>query len=132
MCRNKAEQNYTTTKQEGLAKVSNVKKFKNYLLPNKSVSCVDHQDSLYLVHKPCLMEHITRWMLFLPEFDFTIIVKKGNTHVLVDHMSRIPNGEAPPGVEDNLPNGLLIMLDLVSKWAEEICITLMSYPHKYP
>ena len=55
------------------------------------------------------------------EFDFTVAVRKGRTHVLTDHMSRIPNGEKPIGVEDDLPNAPLFLVDLIPEWAKEIC-----------
>ena len=99
---NNAEQNYTTTEREGLGMVYAVKKFRHYLLANKFVFFVDHQALLYLVNKPCMTGRITRWLLILMEFDFTVAVRKGRTHVLADHMSRIPNGEKPIGVDDDL------------------------------
>ena len=94
---NDAEKNYTTTEREGLSMVYAVKKFRHYLLANKFVFFVDHQALLYLVNKPCMMGRITRWLLILMEFDFTVAVRKGRTHVLADHMSQIPNGEKPIG-----------------------------------
>ena len=81
-----------------------MKKFRHYLLANKFVFFVNHQALLYPVNKPCLMGRITRWFLILMEFDFTIVVRKGRTHVLTHHMSRIPNGEDPIGVYDELPD----------------------------
>ena len=59
-----------------------MKKFRHYRLVNKFVLFVDHQALLYLVNKPCMTRRITHWLLILMEFDFTIIVKKGRTHVL--------------------------------------------------
>ena len=50
-----------------------------------------------------------------------IAIRKGRTHVLADHMSRISNGEKPIGVDDDLPNASLFLVDLVPKWVEEIC-----------
>ena len=73
------------------------------------------------MNKPCLTRRITHWFLILMEFDFTVAVKKGRTHVLTDHMSRIPNGEALTGVDDDLPDAPLFLIDLVPEWAEEIC-----------
>ena len=60
-------------------------------------------------------------MLILMEFNFTVAIKKGRTHVLADHMSRIPNEEKPIGVEDDLPDAPLFLVDLILEWAEEIC-----------
>lgn len=50
---NSAEQNYTTSQQEGLGMIYAVKKFRHYLLANKFVFFTDHQALLYLVNKPC-------------------------------------------------------------------------------
>ena len=36
-------------------------------------------------------------------------------------MSRIPNGEKAIGVDDDLPDAPLFLVDLVPEWAEEIC-----------
>ena len=55
------------------------------------------------------------------EFDFTVVIKKGRTHVLANHMSRISNGEKPIGVDDDLPDAPFFLVDLVLEWAEEIC-----------
>ena len=98
-----------------------MRKFWHYLLANKFVFFVDYQALLYLVNKPCMMGRITRWLLILMEFDFTIIVRKGRTHVLADHMFQIPNGEKPICVDDDLPDAPLFLVDLVPEWAEEIC-----------
>ena len=50
---NNAEQNYTTTEQEGLGMIYAVKKFRHNLLANKFLFFTDHQALLYLVNKPC-------------------------------------------------------------------------------
>ena len=84
---NKAEQNYTTTKLEGLGMVYAVKKFRHYLLANKFVIFTDHQALLYLVNKPCSTGRIVQWFILLLEFDFTGVVKKGTTHQRADHLS---------------------------------------------
>ena len=116
-----ASRNHNKGEREGLSMVYAVKKFKHYLLENKFIFFVHHQALQYLVNKPCMMGRITRWLLILMEFDFTIAVKKGRTHVLADHMSRIPNGEKSVGVDDDLPDAPLFLVDLVPEWAEEIC-----------
>ena len=75
---NSAEKNYTTTEREGLGMIYAVKKFRHYLLANKFVFFTDHQALLYLVNKPCNTGRIVRWFIILLEFDFTVVVKKGN------------------------------------------------------
>ena len=80
-----------------------IKKFRNYLLANKFVFFMDHHALLYLVNKPCSMARIVRWFVILLEFDFTISIKLGHSHQRADHLSRITNGEAPIGVNDECP-----------------------------
>ena len=107
---NAAEKNYTTIEHEGLTMVYAVNKFCHYLLANKIVFFVDHQALLYLANKPCNTGRIVRWFVILLEFDFTIAIKKGLTHKRADHMSRITNGKAPIGVDDDLPNATLFQI----------------------
>ena len=99
---NMAEKNYTTMEREGLTMVYAVKKFCHYLLANKFVFFVDHQDLFYLVNKPCSTERIVRWFVTLLKFDFTVAIKKGLMHRRADHMSRIMNGEEPTRVDNDL------------------------------
>lgn len=47
-------------------------------------------------------------------------MRKGSQHVLVHHMSRIPNVNFPIGVEDDLLDAPLSNLNLVPEWSEEI------------
>ena len=54
------------------------------------------------------------------EFDFTVTVRKARTHVLVDHMSQFPT-KKPTGVEEDLLDTPLFLVDLIPEWAEEIC-----------
>ena len=110
---NSAEQNYTTTEQEGLGMIYAVKKFRHYLLANKFVFFTDHQALLYLVNKPCSTGRIVRWFIILLEFDFTVVVKKGTTHQRADHLSRLMNGDAPVGVEDDLPDAYLFNIEII-------------------
>ena len=86
---NSAEQNYTTSEREGLAMVYALKKFRHYLLANHFVFFVDHQALFYLVNKPCAIGCIVRWFVVLLEFDFSVSVKPGKTHLRSDHF--IPN-----------------------------------------
>ncbi|MCO5552095.1 hypothetical protein L7F22_005605 [Adiantum nelumboides] len=117
---NCAENNYTTTKREGLGMIYAVKKFRHYLLSNKFVFFVDHQALLYLVNKPCSTGHVVRWFIILLEFDFTVVVKKGTTHQRADHLSRLMHGEALIGIDDDLPDAYLFNIYMVPRWSEEV------------
>ena len=117
---NSAEKNYTTTEREGLAMVYAVKKFRHYLLANRFIFFVDHHALMYFVNNPCATGRIVRWFVILLEFDFTIAVKPGRSHQRADHLSRITNGEAPTGVEDDLPDATLFLIDIAPRWVEPI------------
>ena len=97
-----------------------VKKFRHYLLANKFIFFVDHQALLYLVNKPCATGRIVRWFIILLEFDFKVAVRKGLTHQRADHLSRITSGEAPTGVEDDMPDSTLFLVETAPKWSEPI------------
>lgn len=123
---NNAEQNYLTTEREGLAMVYAVKKFRHYLLANKFIFFVDHHALMYLVNKPCATGQIIRWFVILLEFDFTVCAKPGRSHQRADHLSRITSGEAPTGVDDDLPDATLFVIEIAPRWAEPI-LDILSY-----
>ena len=97
-----------------------VKNFRHYLLANQFIFFVDQQALLYLVNKPCAIGRIVRWFVILLEFDFTVVVKKGSTHLSVDHLSRITYGEAPTGVDDDIPDATLFQIETAPRWVKHI------------
>ena len=123
---NTAEKNYTTTEREGLAMIYAVKKFRHYLLANKFIFFVDHQALLYLVNKPCATGRIVRWFVILLEFDFEVAVKKGRMHQRADHLSRITSGEAPIGVDDDIPDATLFRVETAPRWSAKIIEVLTT------
>jgi hypothetical protein len=67
--------NYTTTKQEGLAMVYVLQKFRHYLLGSHFNMYADHFALKYLVNKLVLGGRICRWILLFQEYDFEVIIK---------------------------------------------------------
>ncbi|GJS28869.1 reverse transcriptase domain-containing protein [Tanacetum coccineum] len=65
-----AESNYTTTEKEMLAVVYAFKKFRSYLIMNKSIVYTDHSAVKYLFAKKDAKARLLRWVLLLQEFDF--------------------------------------------------------------
>ena len=98
-----AERNYSATDKECLAVIFAVQKYRHYLLANHFFLVVDHQALLYLVSKASLTGRITRWILLLQEFSFTIIHKLGKLHFRPDLLSRLP-GTGPPGALEDFPD----------------------------
>ena len=55
-----SEQNYNTTKREGLAMVYALQKFRHYLLDQHFKMFIDHSSLKYLINKPVLGGRICR------------------------------------------------------------------------
>ncbi|GJX99136.1 reverse transcriptase domain-containing protein [Tanacetum coccineum] len=83
-----AESNYTTKEKEMLAVV---KKFRSYLIMNKSIVYMDHFALKYLFAKKDAKARLLRWVLLLQEFDFKVVDTKGAENLAADHLSRLEN-----------------------------------------
>nr|GEZ11323.1 reverse transcriptase domain-containing protein [Tanacetum cinerariifolium] len=86
-----AQIHYTTTEKEMLAIVYAFKKFQPYFVLSKSIVCTDHSALKYLLNKQDAKPRLLRWVLFLQEFDITILDKKGSENLAADHLSRLEN-----------------------------------------
>nr|GEZ02340.1 reverse transcriptase domain-containing protein [Tanacetum cinerariifolium] len=65
-----AKSNYTTTEKEMLAVVYAFKKFRSYLIINKSIVYTGHSALKYLFAKKDSKVRLLRWVLLLQEFTF--------------------------------------------------------------
>nr|GFA92403.1 reverse transcriptase domain-containing protein [Tanacetum cinerariifolium] len=88
---NQAEANYTTTEKEMLAVVYAFKKFRSYLIMNKSIVYTDHSALKYLFAKKEMKARLLHWILLLQEFDFKVIDTRGAENYAADHLSRLEN-----------------------------------------
>jgi hypothetical protein len=85
--------------------VYSLHKIRHYLLGNKFVFYVDHMALIYLVNKPQVLGVKVRWLLlFLVEYDFTIMYKLDGTHVVIDSLSRQLDIIEPTSVLDQTTN----------------------------
>ena len=117
---NVAEQSYSTKEREGFGMIFAIKKYRHYLLANKFIFFKDHQALLYLVNKPCNIGRIVRWFLILLEFDFTLVVKQGKTHLRANHLRKMVHVKKPNRIDKDLPNAYLFKQEMVPKWLENI------------
>nr|GEV69059.1 reverse transcriptase domain-containing protein [Tanacetum cinerariifolium] len=85
------ESNYTTTEKEMLAVVYAFKKFRSYLIMNKSIVYTDHSALKYLFAKKDSKARLLSWVLLLQEFTFKVIDTKGAENLAPDHLSRLEN-----------------------------------------
>nr|GEY13478.1 hypothetical protein [Tanacetum cinerariifolium] len=87
---NDVESNYTTIEKEMLVVVYAFKKFRSYLIMNKSIVHTDHSALKYLFAKKDAKTRLLRWVLLLQEFDFKVLDTKG-ANLAADHLSRLEN-----------------------------------------
>ncbi|GJX20920.1 reverse transcriptase domain-containing protein [Tanacetum coccineum] len=88
---NEAESHYTMTEKEMLAVVYAFKKFRSYLVLNKSIVYTDRSALKYLFAKKDSKARLLRWVLLLHEFTFKVIDTKGVENLAADHLSRLEN-----------------------------------------
>ena len=83
-----AELNYMTYEQEGLALVSSVKHFRQYLLGNKFIVYTDNSAiaSIFKEKEPC--GRMVRWIHVLTEYDCEVRHRAGKLNPVADFMSR--------------------------------------------
>nr|GEY47542.1 reverse transcriptase domain-containing protein [Tanacetum cinerariifolium] len=86
-----AESNYTMTEKEMLAVVYAFKRFRSYLIMNKSIMHMDHSALKYLFAIRDAKARLLWWVLLLQEFDFDVIDTKGAENLAADHLSRLEN-----------------------------------------
>nr|GEV29713.1 hypothetical protein [Tanacetum cinerariifolium] len=110
-----AESNYTTTEKEMLAMVYAFKKFRSYLIMNKSIVYTDHSTLKYQFAKKDSKARLLRRVLLLQEFTFKVIDTKGAENLAADHLSRLENPHQnvlnPKEINESFP---LETLNLVS------------------
>nr|GEU62693.1 reverse transcriptase domain-containing protein [Tanacetum cinerariifolium] len=86
-----AQAHYTTMEKGLLDMVYAFEKFRPYLVLSKSIVYTDHSTLKYLFNKKDAKSRLLRWVLLLPEFDYTLHDKKGVENLAPDHFSRLEN-----------------------------------------
>ena len=86
----KAERSYSTIEREALAVVGAIKEFYPYLYGFSFTVVTDHNPLTSLKGNKDTGGRITRWLMFLQQFNFDIKYKQGTKHVNADALSRQP------------------------------------------
>ena len=92
----KAERNYSTIELEALAVVGAVKEFYPYLYGFPFQLLTDHNPLTSLKSMKDTGGRLTRWLLFLQQFNFTVEYKKGTSNKNADALSRRPPRDSSP------------------------------------
>jgi len=120
-----AEKNYTTTKQEALAMVYSLQKFRHYLLGTPFKLFIDHSALKYPVNKMVIEGRRCRGLLLFQEFTFEVVFKLGRLNVGPDHLSRLETGENDGSIDNWSPDADLSRIEAIPNDLEEI-VTLLT------
>jgi hypothetical protein len=128
-----AEKNYSVTERESLGMVYSVQKYRHYLLGYKFTFHVDHDALKYMVNKPQLSGRLTRWVLLLQEFDFTVNVRPGKKHANADFLSRMSEEINPESIDDSFPDAHLFNVEIIlAEYADVIhYLSTSTFPSDY-
>ena len=123
----KAERNYSTIEREALAIVVAVKEFYPYLYGFPFTVITDHNPLTSLKGLKDTGGRLTRWIMFLQQFNFDVKYKQGSTHANVDALSRQP--PSPPIAAITKESPVLTNVDdLIKAQKEDLLIgTLYNY-----
>lgn len=100
-----AEQNYAQVDKEALAVVFGVTKFHQYIGGRPVKIFTDHRPLVHLLVNPTppmASPRLTRWLLLLSAYEFSIEFRPGKKHGNADALSRLPH-DSPPRGDPPLP-----------------------------
>jgi hypothetical protein len=97
-----AEENYGISDLECLAAVWLIKRFRIYVESSRFTLITDHAALLYLMSIKDYTGRLARWALYLQQFSFDIIYKKGKEHVNADAVSRPPAADQIKSVNESI------------------------------
>ena len=109
----KHEKNYSISEKELLSVVEAATGFRIYLASHKFKIIVDHRALVYMEHlKSPTSPRLQRWAMFMSQFSYEIVYKKGRLHSNADGLSRMtyePTVVPTPAVTDALMDDTLLM-----------------------
>jgi hypothetical protein len=81
---------------------------------------IDHYALRYPINKPILGGRICKWLLFLQEYDFDLVLKPGKINVGSDHLSCILSGEEAGNLDEILLDAQLFLVKMVDDYFVDI------------
>lgn len=85
------QQRYSTTEKEMLSIILALENFRYFIFNRHFIICTDHKPITSLLGGKNMNQRLYRWKLYLSQYDFEIVYKKGTTNVVADFLSRIEN-----------------------------------------
>ena len=103
----KAERNYSAIEREALAAVSTIKEFYPYVYGFPFKLITDHNPLVSLRSLKDVGGRLSRWIMYLQQFDFEVQFRAGKVHTNADVLSRLPPADGVmPILEHQLGEGI--------------------------
>lgn len=109
-----AEMNYTVTEKEALGIVEALKQWRVYVLGRKVVISTDHQALSFLKSCKLLNSRLTRWILYLQEYDLSVQYCPAAENKVSDTLSRYPPDRKDIG-RNTMPKDNIIEVSFMKK-----------------
>lgn len=90
---NNAEVRYCITEKEALAVIHALRQWRVFLLGRPVTVVTDHKALIFIQNCRLLNARLTRWILFLQEYDLELEYCKGSENIIADVLSRFPYDE---------------------------------------
>lgn len=94
------QQRYSTTEKELLSIILALENFRYFIFNKHFTIYTDHKPITTLLGGKQSNHRLFRWKLYLSQYDFEIIYKKGKNNVVADFLSRIDNHEENEPMEE--------------------------------
>jgi hypothetical protein len=120
------EVNYMVTEKELLAVVHAINKFRHYITGYQAFVHTNHSTIRFLMKKPVTNPRVTRWILFLQEFDINIIDRHGKDNLVADFLSRMIHLGDNALVEDTFPDENLFSISRFTLWYADVANYLVT------
>lgn len=130
---NKSEINYTVTEKECLAVVWGIQKMRPYLEGYSFNVITDHQSLKWLTTLESPTGRVARWSLYLQQFDFKVLYRKGKLNKVADALSR--NNKIRHEEEENDDMQEMIVVastEIKEGWYNRVKTGVLKSPRQYP
>ena len=128
----KAERNYSAIEREALAAVSTIKEFYPYVYGFSFKLITDHNPLTSLHSLKDVGGRLSRWIIYLQQFDFEVKYRAGKEHTNADALSRIPPVDAVMPVMEYQLGSATVDLQAAQQADEQLSAVIVALSSNSP